>query len=275
MKKDINVYIVSDSSGEAALVSSNAALAQFAGINPKQYIWPMVRSREQVDLLFKDILERPGIIIYTMVDRKTRDYMKSLARKHSITCFSAISRIIDELVNYIGVESSVHISGSRHLGLDGNYFKKIDAINFTMQHDDGQNLWDIADADIIIIGISRTSKSPTSLFLSQMGFKVANIPFISEVPFPVKLEELKNVFIIGLVVSESVLVKIRDNRLKTIYKEPGGNKQYLDCIKQDIVMSKKFFMENRIPILDISNRAIEETAGEIINLYHVFCRRNT
>ena len=173
--RTINIHLISDSTGETLTSVSRAALSQFEGVESNDFIWPLVRTKAQLDKVLDKIQENPGIILYTILHDELVESLKRKSFELKIPCIPVLSHIIAEFSRYLEMNIS-HTIGRQHL-LDREYFSRVDAISYTMTHDDGQSTWDLYDADIVIIGVSRTSKSPTSVYLSCRGHKTANIPF--------------------------------------------------------------------------------------------------
>lgn len=266
---DLNLYLVSDATGETVLTISNAVVAQFANITVHKYLWPMVRSKMQIDKMFEDISKLPGVVLYTIVDDELRAYMKEGCHRLNVPCISAITHVINEFAKCLESPTKRSIPGWQHAELDEEYFKKIEAINFSILHDDGQNTHDIEKADIVLTGVSRTSKTPTMLYLAQRGLKTANVPYIKDITINVDLQKLKNCFVVGLVIAPERLRVIRTNRLlSTNSKFNIDEYTNADAIFSEIRESRQFFQQNRWPILDVSGKAIEETAAEILSMYY-------
>ncbi len=266
---EINFYLVSDSTGETALAVCNAVLAQFENINGHKVIWPMVRTEAQIDKIISDMQAIPGIILYTMVDEQLKAYMEKKSEKLGIPCISVLGHIVHEVGRYIGGLSNRNIPGWQHLELDDEYFKKIAAINFTISHDDGQNLNSLHEADIIIVGVSRTSKTPTSLCLAQRGLKTANVPFIPEIGLGFDIKLLTGVLVIALTISPDRLRVVRSNRLVMLGGESYDDGNYANsyAISEELKEARNYYQRNNIPIIDVTGKAIEETAAEIMNIF--------
>ena len=260
--------MVSDSSGDTVLTVGKAVMSQFENIAVKEYIWPLIRNKEQVDNLLSNVTKNPGIILYTIVNDELRTYLKEQGENIMVPCISVISRIIHEIAEYIGTEASRKVPG-KQVRLDAAYFRKIDAINYTIHHDDGQLRHDYNKADILLVGVSRTSKSPTSLYLAQRGYKVANLPIINDVEYD--LSDITSPLIVGLTISVEYLVKIRRKRLlskdkMSVIDNSNVYTEILD-VKAEISYANKLFREMQIPVIDVTSKAIEENVAEIINIY--------
>ncbi len=268
MSKSLNLYLVSDSSGETVISVSSAVISQFTDINVEKFMWPMLRSFNQVDKLAHDIKQKPGIVLYTMGDDKIKEYMKNKCSEAGAKCIPAIEHVIDDFVNHLGVEASKHVSGAKHMDLSEKYFSRIEAINFAINHDDGQSLHDINEADVVLVGVSRSSKSPTTFYLAQRGLKVANVPYIPNVGLGINPKEITKPLVIGLIISPERLKQIRSTRLNYLNSATLA-KDYIDDhkIRDEIREVRQLIAENGWPFIDVTGKAIEETSAEIINMY--------
>lgn len=269
LNKKANIYLVSDSSGETVLYVVNAVLAQLEHLNINKFMWPMVRSKEQVDLLFERLKVMPGIIYYTIVSEELESYIIEKSRSVNIPAIPAINQLVKTTSDLLGIPITRKIPGRQHHILDDEYVARIKAIEYTANHDDGQKMDDLSDAQIIIIGVSRSSKSPTSLYLGQRGFKTANIPFIKDIGITTDLSKCIDSLIIGFTISPERLRVIRENRLSSLGNKAKVGNEYTDlnAIKEEVLQARKFFHNHNISVIDITGKAIEETAGEIITLY--------
>lgn len=266
---NLNLYTVSDSSGETVIAVSKAVISQFDNITVQEYMWPLVRSKEQIDEVIASLEKKAGIVIYTILNKELREYLKLKCKKLNVKCFSPIANIISEICLHCGVETSKKTPEKEILS-DLNYFKKIEAINFTVNHDDGQQNKDFNNADILLTGVSRTSKSPTALYLAQRGYKVVNWPIINGIEYDFSL--ISNPLVIGLTISIERLLQIRQYRLMGQMR--GQNlrdfkNDYTDVtsIKDEIKYANRIFKKNNFPVINVTSKAIEEISAEIINLY--------
>lgn len=262
---DLILYMVSDSSGETVTAVSKAAVSQFENIKVKEYMWSLVRTKTQIDKLIENIKQKPGIVLYTIISEELRQYLKLKCKEIGVPCISPISKIISEISNYCGITASKK-TPHKEIFTDLTYFKKIEAMNFTITHDDGQQNNNFNKADILIVGVSRTSKSPTSLYLAQRGYKVANWPIINSIEYD--FSKLTYPLIVGLTISIDRLIQIRHSRL--IAKNIGkSDNEYIDAlsIEDELKYANKILRYYNIPIIDVTSKAIEEVAAEIINLY--------
>lgn len=263
-KKFINLHLISDSTGETLGSVARAVLSQFEGVESNDFIWPLVRTKAQLEKVVDSINKNPGIVLYTILEDDLTELLKKHCYELNVPCIPVLSRIIAEFSNYLGMNIS-HTIGRQHL-LDEEYFSRVEAISYSMTHDDGQAHWDLYDADIIIVGVSRTSKSPTSIYLSCRGYKTANIPFVSMATIPDSIYELKKPLIVGLLINPEKLVQIRQTRLTLLGQESGTDYVDIEAIKNEIAESRKLFAKLDCPTIDVTKRSVEETAARIIQL---------
>lgn len=261
----INLHLISDSTGETLSSVSRAVLSQFEGIEATDFVWPLVRTKTQISEIIQSISQNPGIVLYTILQDDLVEDLKNHCYKLQIPCIPVLSRIITEFSNYLGKKVNNAI-GRQHI-LDEEYFSRVEAINYTLNHDDGQSSWDLYDADIIIIGVSRTSKSPTSVYLSCRGYKTANIPFVSLETIPENIYELKKPLIVGFIINPEKLIQIRQNRMASLGQELKTDYIDIDSVKEEVVQCRKLFSKLNCPVIDVTKRSVEETAARIIQLH--------
>ena len=262
--KTINLHLISDSTGETLISVARSVLSQFEGVESKDFIWPLIRTRSQIEKVKDSITKNPGIVMYTIVQDDLIQIVKSHCYELQIPCIPVLSRIVTEFSNYLGMNIS-NIVGRQHL-LDEEYFSRVEAINYTINHDDGQAVHDLYDADIVIIGVSRTSKSPTSVYLSCRGYKTANIPFVDITKIPDNIYNLKKPLIVGLIIHPEKLIQIRQTRLLSIAMETKSDYVDLESVKREIAESRKLYAKLCCPVIDVTKRSVEETAAKIIQL---------
>ncbi|MDG7056265.1 MAG: kinase/pyrophosphorylase [Wolbachia endosymbiont of Meromenopon meropis] len=263
--KKLNLHLLSDSSGETVISVAKSALKHFRSVEAIQYVWSFIKNKEQIDEILEEINKKSdehNFVICTITNDELRKYLKDNCIKLKIPYRAILSHIIREISSYLEIEKDKKLD--LHTEINDEYFQRIEAINYTINHDDGQNIQDIDKADIILIGVSRTSKSPTSMYLAYRGYRVANIPYITEIPFYVNLTKLKNKLTIGLTIDASRLVKIRKNRLTSINNE--NNNIYADPkkVEKEIKKAERFFKQNDWPVIDVTQRSIEEVSANII-----------
>jgi len=269
--KKIHIYLVSDASGESIAAIGEAAHKQFSNLETIEYMWPMIRSQSQVDELIAAVRKNMGIVLHTMVYNDVRQYLIEQCEKFAITQICPMESIVNTISKITGI-SPGRIAPGKHNKLDNDYFMKLDKVDFTMSHDDGNNIESVGNADIIILGVSRTSKTPVSLYLAHRGYKVANIPIIKECPFPFHIiKRNHSPMLIGLAISTERLIQIRNNRISSIglTHDKQLNYSMLNDVKNEIEYGKHIFNQLNANIINVSHKAVEEIAGEIIKLYHI------
>lgn len=265
MTKHFYLHLVSDSTGETVSSVSRAALAQFEGVEHEEHMWSLVRTPLQMERVVSGIRTHPGVVFYTLVDPKLRDTLKAECLKLNVPCIPVLATVVAELASYLGMESSVQ-PGRQH-ALNEEYFSRVEAINFALAHDDGQGQWELEDADMVLVGVSRTSKSPTCVYLAYRGFKAANIPYVMGCPLPENLEHLKKPLIVGLTIGTDRLLQIRKTRLQSLKQEADTNYVDGDLVEQEIEESRKLFRKHRWPVIDVTRRSVEETAATIMQYF--------
>ncbi len=262
-----HLHLVSDATGETLNTIAKAATAQFVGARPLEHTYALVRSERQMTRVLQEIEAAPGVVMFTLMSDELRTLLENRCRELMVPAISVLDPAIDALAQYLGADRS-HKPGGQH-ELNARYFYRIEALNFTMAHDDGQNVSDLDHAEIVLVGVSRTSKTPTCIYLANRGFRAANVPIVPNVPLPPGLESLKGPLIVGLTANPSRLIQIRKNRLLALTREDLPESDYIDedSVREEIVFARRVFERCGWPIIDVSRRSIEETAAEILNLY--------
>ncbi len=263
-RKKINLHLISDSTGETLSSVTRAVLSQFEGVDSNEFIWPLIRTKPQMEKVVESIVKDPGIVMYTILQDELIESLRKQCYEIKVPCIPVLSHIIGEFSNYLGMHISNTI-GRQHL-LDNEYFSRVDAISYALTHDDGQSSWDLYDADIVLIGVSRTSKSPTSVYLSCRGYKTANVPFVSLDTIPQTIYDLKKPLVVGLTINPEKLVQIRQSRLSSLGHEVQTEYIDIEAIRREISESRKVFAKINCPIIDVTKRSVEETAAKIIQL---------
>ncbi|MEN3929625.1 pyruvate, water dikinase regulatory protein [Microvirga sp. W0021] len=260
-----HIHLVSDSTGETLLTVARAVTVQYEGISAIEHIYPLVRTKAQLEKALDDIESAPGIVLYTLVDQDLNEQLEETCRNLGVPFLSVLSPVHSLLQSYLGTAATGR-SGAQHV-LNAEYFKRIEAMNFTLLHDDGHLPDDIEQADIILLGVSRTSKTPTSIYLANRGLKTANIPLILNVPIPEKILQARRPLIVGLVATPERIVQIRQNRLLSLNADEDTDYVDRDTVAEEISESRRLFARNNWPIIDVTRRSIEETAAAIIEKY--------
>jgi len=260
-----HLHLISDSTGETLIAVSRAATAQYQGVTSIEHIYPLIRNAAQLERVIAEIQASPGIVLYTLVDREIASNLERACRDSGCPALSVLAPILDLFQSYLG-QSSTPRPGAQHM-LNAEYFRRIDALNFTMMHDDGQLPEDLEQADIVLLGVSRTSKTPTSIYLANRGIKTANIPMVPGVPLPDILTSLRRPLVVGLFATPDRIVQIRQNRLLSL--NATQDSPYVDrlAVADEIAKSRRLFNERSWPVIDVSRRSIEETAAGILDLY--------
>ena len=256
--------MVSDATGETLNTVARAATAYYAGYQPIEHIYTLVRTSRQLDRMIGEVEKQPGIVLYTIADTKLKTEIEQRCEALSIPCISILDPVIASLATYLNAKSKPHIGG-QHV-LNAEYFQRIDALNYTMAHDDGQITQDLESADVVLLGVSRSSKTPTSIYLANRGIKTANIPLVPSIPTPQDLSELKHPLVVGLIASADRISQIRRHRLLSLNE--GRDTSYVDrkAITEELLAMRKLCSANNWPIIDVTRRSIEETAAAVINL---------
>lgn len=265
MKKGI-VYLISDSTGETAATMTRAALVHFPDNDITLFRYKNIRTEQQIESLVEEAFQAHAMLIYTMVSPQLRLKIRTLAGEKGLFSFDLLGPLLGELGSYLGVTDEKHQVGILR-AVDERYFRRIEAIEYTVKHDDGKCLTDLDKADIILVGISRTSKTPLSIFLSHKGWKVANIPLVFNQPIPEEVFKVDQRKVVGLLIDISILQRIRRNRLEKFGTDPGGEYASMSYIENELAYAEELFRKNkRWPIFNVTERALEETASEITRI---------
>jgi len=265
-----HLHLISDATGETLITVARAVAAQYAKVQPVEHMHPLVRTQKQLDRVLDEIEEFPGIVLYTLLEKNLVDRLESKCRELGLPCLSILGPVLHLFQAYLGAEST-HKVGAQHT-LNADYFRRIDALNYTMMHDDGQLTDDLEEADVVLVGVSRTSKTPTSIYLANRGVKTANVPLVPGVPLPSHVERLTRPLIVGLFATPERIVQIRQNRLLGL-KAHRDDDQYIDrqAVTEEIAASRRLCAKHNWPLIDVTRRSIEETAAAV--LAHLVERR--
>ena len=260
-----HLHLISDSTGETLITVARAAAAQYAKIIPVEHVHPLVRTQKQIDRVLAEIEETPGIVLYTLLQENLAAKLEEKCRRLGVPCLSILGPVLHLFQSYLGAEST-HKVGAQHT-LNAEYFRRIDALNYTMMHDDGQHADDLEEADVLLIGVSRTSKTPTSIYLANRGVRTANIPLVPGVPLPNGIEALKHPLVVGLYATPERIVQIRQNRMLGL-KAHRDDDKYIDqqAVSEEVSASKRLCTRHNWPLIDVTRRSIEETAAAVIAL---------
>ena len=268
MKNTHQVYLISDSTGETLDRIFMALKAQFNNFNYELNQFSFTRTESQISTILQSAKnEESPIILYTVVNSKLAKFLADEANKINIPCFGVLGDLILNFSKILN-QKATHKPSGQHV-LDEEYYKRIEAIQFTMNHDDGNQTENILDSDIILVGVSRTSKTPTSIYLANKGLKTANIPLVNEMQIPKDVTETESLCVIGLVTEAERLFDIRRNRLSSLKEKEASDYTDLEKIKIEVEQSKKVFKKNKWPTIDVTRKSVEEAAASIIKIYEI------
>ncbi|MCO6391022.1 pyruvate, phosphate dikinase/phosphoenolpyruvate synthase regulator [Aliihoeflea aestuarii] len=268
-----HLHLISDATGETLLAAGRAAAAQYKNARAIEHIYPLIRTEKQLERVLADIEDAPGIVLYTVVDQDLAGRIDSHCQSLGLPAVSVLEPVLLVFQSYLGTPAGRRV-GAQHV-LDADYFRRIDALNFTMEHDDGQLPPDIEEADIILIGISRTSKTPTSIYLANRGIKTANVPIVVGVPIPPQIVTAKRPLTVGLIATAERISQVRQNRIL------GGagfdHGAYVDrlSISEELAYARQICNRHGWPVIDVTRRSIEETAAAIVALRNRTLREDT
>ncbi len=268
MENTYQVYLISDSTGETLDRIFMALKAQFNNFSYDLNKFSFTRTENQISTILNNAKkDESPIILYTVVNSKLAKFLAEEANKKNIPCFGVLGDLILNFSKILN-QKATHQPSAQHV-LNEDYYKRIEAIQFTMNHDDGKNTDNILDSDIILIGVSRTSKTPTSIYLANKGFKTSNIPLVNEMEIPLDIINSKSLCIVGLSTEAERLFDIRRNRLNSLRENEASEYTDLEKIKLEVEKSKKIFKRNSWPIIDVTRKSVEETAASIIKIYEI------
>ena len=261
-----HVHLVSDSTGETLNAMARAVCARFENVLPIEHIYALVRSPRQLERALTDIEEAPGVVIHTIVDDQLRTALEEGVRRLDMPCIAALDPLVSSLQRYLGASISRRV-GVQH-ALDNDYFNRMDALNYAIGHDDGQGGQDLEQADVVLVGVSRTSKTPTCIYLAHRGVRAANVPLVPTRTPPEKLFELKNTLVVGLTISPDRLIQIRRNRLLSLKEDRESSYIDIVAVREETVKARRLYERQGWPVIDVTRRSVEETAAAVLNLLH-------
>lgn len=260
-----HVHLVSDSTGETLVAMMKASTAQFRNATALEHLHTLVRSEKQMQSTLEEIEAKPGIVLYTLVNEERRKLLESRCAQLNIPAISILDPTLSMLGRYLGSAMISEVGAQRTL--DADYYNRIEALDFAMAHDDGQNVAGLKNADIVLLGISRTSKTPTCIYLANRGFKAGNIPLVPNSPLPTILDGFENPFIVGLVASPDRIVQIREQRLMGLKQDEQTDYIDVDRVRDEMREAKRMFLKKGYKVIDVTRKSIEETSAQIINAY--------
>ena len=259
-----HLHLVSDATGETIHSVARACLVQFEGVEPVEHVWSLIRTPGQMQKVTAAIEASPGPVLFTLVNDKLRSTLLEACRRVGVPCIPVLDPVIHVLASTFGLEMAGR-PGLQHM-LDAEYFSRIDAMNYALSHDDGQGATGLNDADVVLVGVSRTSKTPTCLYLANRGIKAANIPVVPGCPMPEELLTADSPLIIGLTKDPARLVQVRRNRLRLISGSEQDVTDYVDpdTVREEVAFARRLFAKHEWPVIDVTKRSIEETAASIL-----------
>ncbi len=260
-----HLHLVSDATGETLITVARAAAAQYANVSPVEHLYPMVRSKKQLDHVLAEIAESPGLVLYTLLEEDLIEALDKKCRDLGLPCMSVLGPILRLFQSYLGSET-LHRAGAQHV-LNAEYFQRIEALNFSMMHDDGQHVDGLEQADVVLVGVSRTSKTPTSIYLANRGIKTGNVPLVPGVPLAPQVEQLTHPLVVGLYASPERIVQIRENRLLGLHAH-RDDALYIDkkAVAEEVAFSRRLCAKHNWASIDVTRRSIEETAAAVLRL---------
>jgi len=269
MRQKHQIYLISDSTGETLDRMFLAIQSQFSDFDYEKKEFVFVRTEKQLNKIIKECERKTNVIIlYTIVETKLAKYLSQICEQQKIPCFGILGNLILNFSKLLN-KKATHTPSAQHV-LDEDYYKRIEAIQFTMAHDDGMRTEDIKNSDIVLLGVSRTSKTPTSIYLANRGYKTLNIPLVGDQTIPIFLKEESNkLCVVGLVVEASRLSDIRTNRLEIMKEINIPNYSNLEFVQQELENSKKLFKKYNWPIIDVTRKSVEETAASVIKICEI------
>lgn len=266
-----HVHLVSDSTGETLNAVFKAATSQFAAAHAFEHIYALIRSRAQMERVLADIEAAPGLVLYTVVNADLRRFLEARCSELQMPAISVLDPFIEAFSDYLGLQQT-RKAGAQH-EMDDAYFKRIAAVDYTLAHDDGQMTWDLEPADVVVVGVSRTSKTPTCMYLANRGVKAANVPLVPGTEPPPALFNLRSPLVVGLIASPERLAQIRQSRLGGMNAADHVDEYSdLETVRAEVLRAKRLYAKHRWPVIDVTRKSVEETAAAILT--KLSARRN-
>ena len=259
-----HVHLVSDSTGETLNAMAKAVAARFEGVIPIEHIYALVRSKKQLERVLEEIESSPGVVLHTIVDKELRAALEEGCRRMDMPAMAALDPLVASLARYLGASLNTRV-GAQH-ALDTDYFNRMEALNFAIAHDDALNAEGLEAADVVLVGVSRTSKTPTCIYLAHRGVRAGNIPLVPGQDPPPALFRLEKPLVVGLTVSPDRLIAIRRNRLLSLHEERESAYVETDSVREEIVRARRMYERHGWPTIDVTRRSVEETAAAVVNL---------
>ena len=270
--KKIHIHLISDSTGETVSTVARSAGAHFKNFDTIEHNWVLVRSIEQINKILEEIKENKGLVIFTLIDKNIRKSLEAGCKRIGVPAVPILDQVVMTIEEFFKYDLAIDEPGRQH-ALSSNYFDRIGAMQYTLAHDDGQQVHNLNEAEIVLVGVSRTSKTPTSMYLANRGIKVANVPIVPRVQLPEALVR-KGLFVVGLTTSPERLKQIRKSRLNAVGE--SNETEYIkeELIEEEVLRAKKLFNQHGWPSIDVTRKSIEETAAAVLDLLRIFRERN-
>lgn len=259
-----HLHLVSDATGETINAITRACLVQYEAAKVQEHVWSLIRSRRQLEVVLGGLRQWPGLVLYTFVDEDLRQELENFCRENKLDAVSVLDPVMDAMARHFGV-SSVRAPGKQHV-LDEGYFSRIAAMDYALARDDGHGSEGLEEADVIVLGVSRTSKTPTCMYLAYRGIKAANIPIIPGRTMPDGFENPRRALVVGLTKDPDSLIEIRRNRMHMLQESRETDYVDPEIVRREVQDARRFFARIGCPVIDVSRRSIEETAAEIMML---------
>lgn len=263
-----HIHLVSDSTGETLVAIMKASAAQFRNATALEHLHTLVRSEENLKSTLDEIKNKPGVVLYTVMNSDRRKTLESFCSKNKIPAISVLDQSLSMLGRYLGSRMISEVAAQRNL--DAEYYNRIEALDFAMAHDDGQNVTGLNSADILLLGVSRTSKTPTCIYLANRGYLAGNIPLVPGSPLPKILDEITNPFVVGLIASPDRIVQIREQRLVGLNEHDQTDYIDVDRVRDEMRQAKRMFTKKGYKVIDVTRKSIEETSAQIIKAYNSY-----
>lgn len=263
--QEIHIHLVSDSTGETVHQIARACLAQFPNVTPTEHVWTLVRSESHLDAIFTGVEKSPGMLLMSIIDETLRQKIEDRCIENNIPHVSVLDQVVQLFGEVLG-QTSQNLPG-RQRKLDTAYFKRIAAVDFAVAHDDGLNMGNLAKADILLVGVSRTSKTPTSMYLAHRGYRVANYALVPNVEFPIHHLDGLDLFVVGLTNDPKRLSQVRKTRQIAMSDTQNTDYAELEAISEEVRQARRLFTANNWPVIDVTRRSVEETAAAVIQLH--------
>jgi regulator of PEP synthase PpsR (kinase-PPPase family) len=259
-----HIHLVSDSTGETLVNVMKASITQFDNVIPIEHLYALVRSERQLDRVLNSVAEAPGMVIFTISDERVRRKLEQRCAELNMPCIAVLDPLLAALSRSLGVPLLLKTGAQHHL--DADYYRRIDALNFAMAHDDGQQSEDLNAAEVVLVGVSRTSKTPTTIYLAHRGIRAANVPIVTGQELPTVFATLERPLIVGLTAAPDRLIQIRRNRLLSFNETRPSSYVDEQSVREEVIGARRLFIRKGWPVIDVTRRSVEETAAKIINL---------